>query len=108
MRIRFNEINIIEAYNVEVIIGGTPTDNNKYTEMTAHLFINSQAWPSERDLDYDKQFNFNDFGEFDVSDCHTFEEVEAITNRFFDDLLVNGYIDISTDEKCEKYRLVIY
>ena len=110
MRIRFNTTNIIEAYDVDATIGGFPdeTKENEYKEIHAYLDVYTRAWPNHRDSDYDEEWDMTQVGEFDVSDCHTFEDAKKKIEKFFDDLLVNGYVDISTEEKCEEYHLIVY
>lgn len=110
MRIRFDATSIIEAYDVNAVIGGLPdkTKENEYIEMSAYLDVYTHAWPNRGDGDYDENLDMTTFGEFDVSDCHTFEDAERKIAKFFDDLLVNGYVDIGTEEKCKAYHFTIF
>lgn len=101
MRIKINMFNIIEAYDVDVTIGGSTDETKKheFKEMSAFLTVRSHTWPDEE---------WEAFGEFDVSDCFTEKDAEKKIQKFLDDLLVNGYVDISTDKKCEEYHLIVY
>jgi len=102
MRIMFNDTNIIEAYDVDVTIGGYPdeTGEREFKEMMASLNILTHSFPDDPE--------FTQCGEFDVSDCYSYEKAKKKTQKFFDDLLFNGYIDISTDEKQKYYNLILY
>ena len=110
MRIRFNNDDIVECYKVEATKGGTQDKNNpwRYYEMSCYLMMNSLDWPSYRDNDYDEKFDCNIVGEFDCNNATTFEELDEITKPFFDDLFINGYIDLSTNEMLKKYKLTLY
>lgn len=104
MRIMFNDTNIIEAYDVDVTIGGWPDETKKreFKEMNAFLYVRSEALPN------DPEFDFEQVGEFDVSDCFSYDDAKNKTQKFFNDLLVNGYVDISTDEKRKSYNIILY
>lgn len=110
MRIRFNNDNIVECYKVDATKGGMPDKNNpeRYCEMKCYLMIYSLDWPSYRDDDYEEEFDYNFVGEFDCNNATTFEELDEITKPFFDDLFINGYIDLSTNEMLKKYKLTLY
>ena len=110
MRMKINSTNIIEVYDVDVTIAGfrDEDDNQRFTEMSAFLTVRTRAWPDYRDDDFDQEWDMTNFGEFDVCGCHTPEEVEKRIQKFFDDLLINGYVDISTEKKRDEYYLIVY
>lgn len=110
MRVRFNSNTIVECYNVDAEKSGLPDDNNPghYSEMHCFLTMQSIDWPSYRDDDYNEECDLNLIGKFDCSGATTFEEVDEIIKPFFDDLFINGYIDLSTNEMLKKYKLTLY
>lgn len=96
MRIRFHSTDIKEVREVIVTPGGMP-DGDKYVDMICGVeFV-------IRDGECDRLY-----GEFDCKGATTMEECESVAIPFMDDLYENGCIDISTEEKCKKYGLLIY
>ena len=100
MRIKVDDTRIVEAYKVNAITCGTVETNiNTYKYMTAILEVKTNDDPKDKVVL---------FGEFDVDDCHTHASAKAKIQKFFDDLLIRGYIDISTVEKRKEYGITIY
>lgn len=100
MRIKINELTIIEAYEVFITPGGREDEKNpgKYKDMMCKFTIL-----------YGDGGEYSRFdGEFKCDEATTFEECKASARKFMDDLYKNGYIDISTDEKCEKYGMIFW
>ena len=97
MRIRLYRSDIIEAHNVYITPGGHPDENNpgKYKDMFCAITI---EYGNDRELE----------GEFKCDGATTFEECSRASYKFMDELYEKGYIDISTDEKREEYRIVLY
>lgn len=100
MRIRINNMDIIEAFNVFTTPGGREDKDNpgKYKDMICGFTIL-----------YGDGSEYSRFdGEFKCDGATTFEECEAAAQKFMDELFQNGYIDISTDEKCKEYGMIFY
>lgn len=102
MRIRYTETSILEAYDVETVVSGRrdPDNPDKYVDVRNDLFIYAHGLSSEDGGDY--------WGEFDCNKATTFEEARMVSRKFLDDLMVNGFVDISTKEKCEWYHLTLW
>lgn len=47
-------------------------------------------------------------GEFDVTGCKTFEEVYEVARPFYEDMLRNGFVDVSNEAMLNHYKLTIY
>lgn len=100
MRIRIDRTLIIEAYYVDISPGGKADENNpgKYKEMICAFTIV-----------YGDGSEYSRFeGEFKCDGATTFEECESASYKFMDELYENGYIDISTEEKCEEYGMIFW
>lgn len=100
MRIRINEWTIIDAYEVNISPCGISDRKHpgKYKDMMCSFMIF-----------YGDGGEYNRFeGEFKCDGATTFEECGSAANKFMDELYEKGYIDISTDEKCEEYGMIFW
>lgn len=99
MRIRVNRTDIFEISEVIITPGGFPDPDNprKYTNMSCSM-----------ELRYAEGEYGAFYGEFNCEGATTMEECESAALPFVDELFEKGYIDISTDEKCEKYKLILW
>ena len=97
MRIKLNDLTIIEAQKVYITPGGQKDENNpdKYKDMICAFTI---VYGNDRELE----------GRFKCDGATTFEECRKASYKFMDELYKNGYIDVSTDEKCEEYGMIFY
>ena len=99
MRIRIDNTAIFEIREVYVTPGGMSNEDNpnKYHDMicTIDMRYGDGEWDCIS-------------GEFDCTGATTFEEAESVAMPFMNELFEKGYIDISTDEKCEKYGITIW
>lgn len=99
MRIRISRTDIYEVNEVIVTPGGMKDENNpgKYKDMMCAI-----------DMIYGDDEYARISGEFKCENVTTFEECRSASYKFIDELWEKGYIDISTDEKCEEYGLIIW
>ena len=99
MRIKISNTVIIDANEVCITPSGweDENDDSRYRDMSCELTIRYG------DIGIDEYS-----GEFNCSNATTFKECEEIAQPFLDELFKKGYIDISTEEKREKYGLTIY
>ena len=99
MRIRTDKSTIIDAYEVCITPAGKKDKKHpgKYKDMMCKFTI----------LYGGTDYSFIE-GEFKCDGVTTFEECKATADKFMDELYQNGYIDVSTDEKCEKYGMIFW
>ena len=97
MRIKLNDLTIIEAQKVYITPGGQRDKNNpgKYKDMICAFTI---VYGNDRELE----------GRFKCDGAATFEECSKASYKLMDELYKNGCIDVSTDEKCEEYGMIFY
>jgi hypothetical protein len=94
MRVRTDIDEIYEVYEVRINPCGkqSPDDPDKYYDMRCFLYMR-----------YGNDSQDVIEGVFDCSDATTFEECRSKASKLLDELYKKGCIDISTEEKCEKY-----
>lgn len=100
MRVKVDPWNIYDVFYVYLTPGGFVGEDDP--EGTFH----------DMTCDIEMRFDDGDYGvikgEFDCYNATTYEECEAIAQKFMDDLLKNGYVDLSTKEKRKAYNLELY
>lgn len=99
MRIRINETDIYEVYEVSVTPGGFPDPYNpeKYKDMTCGIEMRYE----------DGEYGVI-FGEFNCDGATSFKECAKAATKFMNELFEKGYIDIATEELCDKYGLTLW
>lgn len=98
MRISYGFGNIAEISNLEIMPCGFNDPNHPGQMINIECYLNVIE-PDGEDVPV---------GEFDVTGCKTFEEAYEVARPFYEDMLRNGFVDISTEKMRKHYKLTIY